>query len=111
MQQFDAQREALDREEQAQLVELRRKMALSSQVRLLNVLNVVQPKLSLRIRLAPRKGLAGEADIVFDPVTQKPEPWPCPICGRPTLSLALTPAGEVVGAECVQAATAQKSKR
>lgn len=39
---FDDQRAALDREEQAQLIELRRKMALHAQVKLFNVLNVIQ---------------------------------------------------------------------
>jgi hypothetical protein len=108
---FDAQRAALDREEQAQLVELRRKMALSVQVKLLNMLTIVQPKLSVRVRLAPRKGTPGEADLVFEPVTQKPAPWPCPVCGRPTLALALNPAGQVVCADCAQAAAAPKGKR
>ena len=108
---FDAQREALAREERAQLVELRRKMTLSAQVKLLNVLYVVQPKLSLQVRLAPQKGAAGEAQLVFDPTTQKPEAWPCPICGRPTLALALTHAGEVVCADCAQTAVTQKRKR
>jgi len=102
IQPFDDQRTALDREEQAQLIELRRKMALGAQVRLLNVLNVIQPKLGVMLRLSPQKGAAGEADIVFDPVTQKPEPWPCPNCGRPTLSLALTSAGQVVCADCAR---------
>jgi hypothetical protein len=111
MQTFDDQRAALDREEQAQLIELRRKMALSAQVRLLNVLNVIQPKLSLRLRLSPQKGAAGEADIVFDPVTQKPEPWPCPNCGRPTLSLSLTPAGQVMCVNCAHAAATLGRKR
>lgn len=104
---IDSQRAALDREEQAQLVELRRKMALSVQVRLLNTLFLVQPKLSMRIRLSPapsRKGAAGEASLVFDPVTRKPEPWPCPLCSKPTLSLALTLPGQVVCADCARSA-------
>ena len=108
---FEAQRAALDREEQAQLVELQRKMALSAQVRLLNVLNVVQPKLNVRVRLAPRKGAAGETELVYDPATQKPEPWPCPVCGRPTLALALSAAGEVVCADCARTATTARGKR
>jgi hypothetical protein len=110
MQTFEDQRAALDREEQVQLIELRRKMALSAQVRLLNVLNVIQPKLSIRLRLAPQKGAAGEADIVFDPVTQKPEPSPCPNCGRPTLSLSLTSAGQVLCPDCARAAAPARKR-
>jgi hypothetical protein len=111
MQQFGSQREALDREEQAQITELRRKMNLSAQVRLLNVQIVVQPKLGARVRLIPQKGAAGEAVLVFDPVTQKPEAWTCPRCGRPTLSLALTSTGEVACGDCVQRENIQKRKR
>ena len=83
-------------------VEMSRKIGLDfiAQVRLLNVFNVIQPKLSLRIRLLPQKGAPGETGIVFDPVTQKPEPWPCPTCGWPTMSLSVTPAGDVLCTDC-----------
>jgi hypothetical protein len=56
---FVSQQDALDREEQAQISELTRKMALRVQARLLNVLWVIQPKLRIRVRLvSPRGGLA-----------------------------------------------------
>jgi len=100
---FTAQRQALDREEQARIAELRRKMTLRVQVRLLNVLWVIQPKMRVRVRLVPPQGNAGEAEVVWDPALQRVEATVCPVCGRPTLSLALTRSGQVVCPACADA--------
>ena len=86
---FEAQRSALDREEQTQLADLRHKLALRVQVRLLNVLHVIQPKLRIRVQLVPPQGIGGEIEVVFDPALQKIEATVCPECARPTLALAL----------------------
>lgn len=99
---FESQRQALDREEQARVAELRRKMALRVQVRLLNVLWVIQPKLRVRLQLIPRQGAAGETEVVWDPALQKVEATVCSRCGRPTLALALTRAGQVVCSACAE---------
>jgi len=100
---FASQRQALDREEQARIAELRRKMTLRVQVRLLNVLWVIQPKLRVRVRLVPRQGSAGETEVVWDPALQRVEATVCPVCGRPTLALALTRSGQVVCPACADA--------
>ena len=100
---FISQQDALDREEQAQISELTRKMALRVQARLLNVLWVIQPKLRIRVRLVSPGGASGETDVVWDPALQKVEATVCAQCGRPTLALALTRAGAVVCPECAAA--------
>lgn len=97
---FDAQRQALDREEQAQLADWRQKMALRVQIQLLNVLLVIQPKLRMCVQLVPARGIAGEVEVVFDPALQKVEAIVCPVCARPTLALALRRSGQVVCPAC-----------
>jgi hypothetical protein len=97
---FEAQRQALDREEQAQLADLRHKLALRVQIRLLNVLHVIQPKLRMRVQLVPAQGIGGEIEVVFDPALQKVEATVCPECARPTLALALKRSGQVVCPTC-----------
>ena len=97
---FDLQREAIDREEQAQLADLRHKLALRVQIKLINVLHVIQPKLRVRVQLVPAQGLSGEIEVVFDPAAQKVEATVCPACARPTLALALRRSGQVVCPAC-----------
>jgi hypothetical protein len=46
---------------------LRHKLALRVQIKLLNVLHVIRPKLRLREQLTPVQGASGEIEIVFDP--------------------------------------------
>jgi len=101
---YRQQRQALDREEQARLQELRQKMSLRVQVRLVNTLQVVQPKLRLAVELMPAKGQAGHVEVIWDPVTQNVEAVPCPRCGRPTLALAVLRGGEVVCSACTDGA-------
>ncbi len=98
--QFDSQRQALDREEQTQLADLRHKLALRVQIKLLNVLHVIQPKLRIRVQLVPAQGSSGEIEVVFDPALQKVEATVCPECTRPTLALALRRSGQVVCPTC-----------
>jgi hypothetical protein len=84
---FEAQRSALEREEQTQLADLRHKLALRVQIRLLNVLHVIQPKLRIRVQLVPPQGISGEIEVVFDPA----------------LALALKRSGQVVCPACAAA--------
>jgi hypothetical protein len=105
---FEAQRQALDREEQAQLADLRHKLALRVQIKLLNVLHVIQPKLRLYVQLIPAQGSGGEIEIVFDPALQKIEAPVCPMCARPTLALALTRSSQVVCPACATQSLGQR---
>ncbi len=100
---FEAQRSALDREEQTQLTDLRHKLALRVQIRLLNVLHVIQPKLRIQVQLVPVQGIGGKIEVVFDPALQKVEATVCPECARPTLALALRRSGQVVCPACADA--------
>ncbi len=96
-----AQRAAYDREQTAQINELRRKMALSVQVRLMNVLLVAQPKIQVKARLSAEKSGSAEIQLVYDPANKRLEPIACPTCGRPTLSLHLSKSGQIFCDDCV----------
>lgn len=99
-----AQRAAYDREQSAQINELRRKMALSVQVRLINMLLVYQPKVHIAARLNNVSGgntNSAEMTLVYDPANKRLDPIPCPNCGRPTLSLHLSKSGQVFCDECI----------
>jgi hypothetical protein len=108
---FDSQQQALDREEQAQLADLRHKLALRVQIRLLNVLHVIQPKLRIRVQLVSSQGIGGEIEVVFDPAQQKVKATVCPVCARPTLALALRHSGQVVCPACAAMSPAPRKAK
>ena len=100
VQRFAAQRIALDREQQAQTGELRRKMALSVNVRLIALMLVCQPKVRVVARLNADKLPSAELVLTYDPAQKKLDAVPCPTCQRPTLSLALNKGGQITCPEC-----------
>ena len=100
VQRFAAQRIALDREQQAQTGELRRKMALSVKVRLIALMLVCQPKVRVVARLSADKRPGAELVLTYDPAQKKLNAVPCPTCQRPTLSLVLGMAGQITCPEC-----------
>jgi hypothetical protein len=97
---LSAQRAAYDREQSAQINELQRKMALSVQVRLMNVLCVSYPKIRIEACLSVAKAPPAQLALVYDPANKRLDPLPCPTCGRPTLSLQIGKSGQVFCDEC-----------
>jgi hypothetical protein len=87
--------QAIDREEQVRLAELRRKSALRVHLRLLQLALIRQPKLLLRTRVATQP-----LELVWDPLVDGLEAPPCPGCGRPTYALELTRPGQIVCPAC-----------
>lgn len=81
-----ARRQAIDQEEKLRLSELRKKNALRVHLRLLNVLEVRQPKLVLECRLSSPRGDLADLTLVWDPITQSLEAPSCPECSRPTFA-------------------------
>ena len=84
---YASRREALARERELRITELRRKNALSVQLRLLNLLLIRQPKLLLQAAVVPETGSPVPLDLVFDPLLETVEAPTCPACGRPTFDL------------------------
>jgi hypothetical protein len=94
-----AQRQALDREENLRITELRQKNSLRLQLRLLNLVVVEQPKLLLSAQVASEKHVA-PLELVWDPLIDALEAPPCPTCDRPGFSFELTRQGQLVCPNC-----------
>jgi uncharacterized Zn finger protein (UPF0148 family) len=84
---YASRREALVRERELRITELRRKNALSVRLRLLNLLVIRQPKLLVQTAVVPETGSPIPLDLVFDPLVEAVEAPTCPACGRPTYDL------------------------
>jgi hypothetical protein len=89
---FDARLQALQREEQLRIGELRQKNSLKVHLRLVNLLKIHQPKLLLQAvveRAGPgaRAAAAVPLELVWDPLVEGFEAPACPNCGQPTFVL------------------------
>ncbi|MCY2996297.1 MAG: hypothetical protein NTY19_51885 [Planctomycetota bacterium] len=84
---FAARREALARERELRITELRRKNALSVRLRLLNLLVIRQPKLLVHAVAHLATGATLPLELVFDPLVEAVEAPPCPVCQRPSFEL------------------------
>jgi hypothetical protein len=96
----DERRAAIDREEQVRIAELRQKSTLRAEIRLLQVLQVEQPKLLAHVRLESEKHPPSPLEVVYDPLTEAVEAPACPVCGRPTFALELNRLGQVTCPAC-----------
>jgi hypothetical protein len=101
---FAARRDALSRERDLRIAELRRKNALSVQLRLLNLLVIRQPKLLVHAVARPATGAPLPLELVFDPLIEAVEAPPCPVCQRPSFELHRQRSALVCPA-CVTAST------
>ena len=89
--------EALHREEQLRIAELCQKSQLRVQLRLLNLVEIYQPKLLVGTTASnparkPNSG-ATELEWVWDPLVENVEATACPQCHHPTFELSLTRQG------------------
>jgi hypothetical protein len=83
---YVSRREALARERELRITELRRKNALSVRLRLLNLLVIRQPKLLVQTAVV-ESGSPIPLELVFDPLVEAVEAPTCPACSRPTFDL------------------------
>ncbi len=97
---FSAQRAALDREQAGQLADLRRKMSLSVQMRLINLLLVWQPKIHIEARLSMGKVTSDEITLTYDLLQRRLDAPVCPSCSRPTLALRVSGQGRLKCGDC-----------
>jgi hypothetical protein len=103
---FTARIEALGREEQLRVAELRRKSQLKVHLRLLNLLVIHQPKLLLHtaVTAAATGAVAGRLEWVWDPLVEAIEAAVCPECRHPTFAFDVTRQGRLVCPACAAAA-------
>jgi hypothetical protein len=100
-----ARREALDREEQVRIAELRQKASLRVHLRLNNLLIVYQPKLWLEATVSGPRSLTGRLEMVWDPLVEALEAVACPNCGQPTFVLEVAPPGRLACPACLHPAS------
>jgi hypothetical protein len=98
---FNARRQALLREEQMRVTEIRQKNTLRIHLRMLNLVVIQQAKLLLHCQVVATESSSGTMELVWDPLTDSLEAAPCGQCQRPTLIFALTRQGRVVCPACL----------
>jgi hypothetical protein len=115
---FLVRQQALAREQQLRISELRQKSTLAVQMRLLNMLLVRQPKLLLHCEVLPAKRPGAKQPVsstplvlVWDPLIESLEAVPCPACLRPTFELKAGPTGDLGCPNCVSTAAATQRRR
>jgi hypothetical protein len=101
---FASRREALQREEQLRVGELRQKSMLKVHLRLINLLKIHQPKLLLQAAVHPAGTGPGPGvvplELVWDPLVEGFEAVPCPGCGQPTFVLLSSRPGTLACSAC-----------
>ena len=101
---FTARREALEREEQLRIGELRQKSSLKVHLRLINLLKIHQPKLLLQAAVhtagSGASAMAIPLELIWDPLVEGFEAVPCPSCGQPTFVLGSGRSGALACPAC-----------
>lgn len=106
-----SRQQALAREEQLRIAELRQKSALHVHVRLLNLLVVRQPKLLLQTQIHAEKLAPTPLPMVWDPLLEVLEAIPCPACLRPTYEFLPGHLGRLGCPQCAAAEPVVPSPR
>ncbi len=107
---YKSRHEALSREEQLRTAELRQKSQLRVHLRLLNLVEIYQPKLLVGTTASnpTRKptAIATKLEWVWDPLVENVEATACPLCNHPTFELSLTRHGGLACPACAEARAA-----
>lgn len=111
MQRYAARREAIAREEQLRVAELKCKSTMRLHLRLSNVLVIAQPKLLVTASIASRRGRLGALELVWDPLAESVEAALCPRCNQPTFSFSADRTGHICCQACVGAALSARAMR
>jgi hypothetical protein len=105
---FKGRLEALYREEQLRTAELRQKSQLRVNMRLLNLVEIYQPKLLVGTRASKAvtgaNSAATDLEWVWDPLVENVEATACPQCSHPTFEFSLTRQGGLACSACASRA-------
>lgn len=88
-----ARRDAIDREEQLRIAELRQKSAIQTRLKLAGMMLVQQPKLLISAAVFDKTRSVGRLDATWDPLSEAIEPIACPACARSTFALRIHRSG------------------
>ena len=97
---FQQQKRSLELEKQARLIELKKKMTLKVDLKLLNLLSVVMPKFVIPLKLTSKRNFSIDLPVVWNPLSGIIEPILCPQCHKPTLELIADKQGLVHCPQC-----------
>ncbi len=99
--------EAIDREESIRIAELKRKSTLRVNVTLSSLMIVLQPKLLIQLLILPADRISGALEVVWDPLSDSIEAFPCPRCGHPTFGLEI----DRFGFKCSQCPNSRSTRK
>ncbi len=94
-------RQTIEREERLRIAELHQKNSLRVQLRLLNTLVIQQPKLLVQGNVTAPQRRTTSLELVWDPLLDAVEAFPCPQCGRPTFFAGITRHSQVGCEACL----------
>ena len=99
---FQERTQALHREERLRVAELRQKSQLKISLRVLNLLEIHQPKLLLHTRVngPALRSATCELEWVWDPLVDNLEALDCPQCHHPTFEIGFTRQGLPICPQC-----------
>jgi hypothetical protein len=108
---LEARRAAIDREEEVRVAELRQKNTLRVHLRLLQLVEVQQPKLQVQAVVTAPDGGPYRLELVWDPLLDALEAVPCPECGRPTFAFDVSRNKGLVCPACKTRLTAEPVRK
>jgi hypothetical protein len=99
---LESRKQAVVRERQLRIAEVRQKGELRVRMELSNLLLIQQPKLLLYATLAEHRQSAA-IEIIWDPLTDAMEAVACPKCRRPGFAFRFEPRGGLGCPDCIGA--------
>ncbi len=100
IQALDDKLTALDAERRKKLDDVRGRYALRVEIELVNILLMVQPKITLPVTIANRTATIRRT-VVWDPLFHQLEPLVCDVCGQPGEGMTLCTGGHLAHEECL----------
>ena len=100
IQALDDKLAALDGERRAKLDDVRGRYGLRVEVELVNVLLMVQPKITLPVSIGNRT-VSIQRTVVWDPLLHRLEPLVCDVCGEPGVGMSLCTGGHLAHVDCL----------
>lgn len=97
---IEKKQKALQLEKKMRIVELQNKMKLKVDLKLLNMLKIMMPKILTPMHVRAKNAPAILVPVVWNPHTSAMEPFICPSCGKPTTELTDGMRGHIHCPQC-----------
>ena len=100
IQALDDKLTALDAERRKKLDDVRGRYVLRVEIELVNILLMVQPKITLPVTIGNRTATI-QRTVVWDPLFHHLEPLVCDVCGQPGEGMTLCTGGHLAHEDCL----------